>query len=147
MFNFPGLRMTETTDESKMLNLDATPKVIISASGMCDAGRIRHHLKHNLWRPNCAVVFVGFQSPGTALAALGQIARGGAGVGDEVILLGVLRGVGPEAHGLQLLCKAGGHIPVAMDHEDLLRRLGLRDNKSLAAFADAIRKILEKFDF
>ena len=50
MFNFTNLRMTETSEESKMLNMDPTPKVIISASGMCDAGRIRHHLKHNLWR-------------------------------------------------------------------------------------------------
>ena len=65
MFNFPGLHLTETVDESKNLNLDPSPKVIISASGMCDAGRIRHHLKHNLWRANSAVVFVGFQSPGT----------------------------------------------------------------------------------
>lgn len=65
MFNFPGLHLTETVDESKNLNLNPSPKVIISASGMCDAGRIRHHLKHNLWRPESAVVFVGFQSPGT----------------------------------------------------------------------------------
>ena len=65
MFNFPGLHLTETVDESKNLNLDPSPNVIISASGMCDAGRIRHHLKHNLWRPESAVVFVGFQSPGT----------------------------------------------------------------------------------
>ncbi len=65
MFNFPGLNLTETVEESKMLNLDNVPKVIISASGMCDAGRIRHHLKHNLWRPESSVVFVGFQSPGT----------------------------------------------------------------------------------
>lgn len=65
MFSFPGMNMTETVEESKMLNLDNVPKVIISASGMCDAGRIRHHLKHNLWKENSAVVFVGFQSPGT----------------------------------------------------------------------------------
>ena len=65
MFNFSNLRMTETVEESKGLNEDGIPKVIISASGMCDAGRIRHHLKHNLWRANSAVVFVGFQSPGT----------------------------------------------------------------------------------
>lgn len=62
---FPGLQISETKEDSVAINLDSTPKVIISASGMCDAGRIRHHLKHNLWRANSAVVFVGFQSPGT----------------------------------------------------------------------------------
>jgi len=62
---FDGLRIIETSEDSKRLNDDRTPKVIISSSGMCDAGRIRHHLKHNLWRPECAVVFTGFQALGT----------------------------------------------------------------------------------
>ena len=65
LFSFTNLRMTETSADSKALNLDPTPKVIISASGMCDAGRIRHHLKHNLWRSESTVVFVGFQGEGT----------------------------------------------------------------------------------
>ena len=65
LFTFPGLTLTQSTEESKALNTDKTPKIIISASGMCDAGRIRHHLKHNLWRPECAVVFVGYQGEGT----------------------------------------------------------------------------------
>ncbi len=62
---FDGLRMTLTNEDSKALNTDPEPKIIISSSGMCDAGRIRHHLKHNLWRPESTVLFVGYQSEGT----------------------------------------------------------------------------------
>ncbi len=62
---FPGLRLSVTSDDSKAINFDSKPKVILSASGMCDAGRIRHHLKHNLWRPESCVVFAGYQAEGT----------------------------------------------------------------------------------
>ena len=63
--SFPGLRLSVTSDESKLINEDRSPKVILSASGMCEAGRIRHHLKHNLWRPDSTVLFVGYQAEGT----------------------------------------------------------------------------------
>ncbi|MDI6600703.1 MAG: MBL fold metallo-hydrolase [Thermoanaerobacteraceae bacterium] len=62
---FKGLHFTASVEESKALNATPESKIIISASGMCDAGRIRHHLKHNLWRPECSIIFVGYQAEGT----------------------------------------------------------------------------------
>ena len=63
--SFKGLKLSITSDDSKEINFDPNPKVIISASGMCEAGRIRHHLKHNLWREDSTIVFVGYQAVGT----------------------------------------------------------------------------------
>ena len=71
---FDNLHLSVSTDESKQINFDMEPKVILSASGMCEAGRIRHHLKHNLWRPESTIVFVGYQVEGT----LGRKIKNGA---------------------------------------------------------------------
>lgn len=63
--SFEGLNLAVTSDESKAINFDKNPKIIISASGMCEAGRVKHHLKHNLWREECTVLFVGYQAANT----------------------------------------------------------------------------------
>lgn len=223
MFSFPNLRMTETVDESRALNEDKTPKVIISASGMCDAGRIRHHLKHNLWREECTVAFVGYQGEGT----LGRLLLNGAETvkmfGEEITvraqivnytglsshadrdhLLGwisaikepkpqhifvvhgdrevapffakSIEGMGFEAHAPQYTevydlatCTqlATGYLPerkaktvegtkvspayqrlvaVGQMVVEAIKRSKGRDNKSLANFADQLKKLLEKWE-
>ena len=71
---FDGIELSLSLEESKAINSNPEPKVILSASGMCDAGRIRHHLKHNLWKAQNTVLFVGYQAEGT----LGRILQDGA---------------------------------------------------------------------
>ena len=226
MFSFPGLHLTESVEESKLLNMDKVPKVIISASGMCDAGRIRHHLKYNLWRPDSAVVFVGFQSPGTLGRTLLDGAQSVKLFGEDVavrakivnfqglsshadrdhlldwisrykapkpqhvfvvhgdrevapLFAETISAMGFTAHAPQyteeydlITCRqlAAGYLPErkkvsfdgqgsrasvvyqkllqAMDAlQALVRRSKGRDNKTLGAMAEAIRKITEKYEF
>lgn len=97
---FDGLEVSVTSEESKAINSDREPKVIISASGMCNAGRIRHHLKHNLWRPECLVLFVGYQAVGT----LGRLLADGAKTvrlfGEDIAVkaeIGMLTGISGHA--------------------------------------------------
>lgn len=92
--DFKNLKFTRTSQESMWLNTDPTPKVIISASGMCDAGRIRHHLKHNLWNRKSSIIFVGYQAEGT----LGRLLLDGA---KEVTLFGENIQVNAQIHNLE----------------------------------------------
>ena len=80
----PGVKLSVSSEESKLINFDKTPKVIISASGMCEAGRIRHHLKHNLWRPECMVLFVGYQAVGTTGRAIRDGAKSVKLFGEDI---------------------------------------------------------------
>ncbi len=92
--DFKNLKFTRNTADSQMLNEDKSPKIIISASGMCEAGRIRHHLKHNLWDSRNSIVFVGYQAEGT----LGRMLVQGA---KEVKLFGETVVVNAQIHNLE----------------------------------------------
>ena len=118
--SFPGLKTAVTSDDSIAINVSTTPKVIISASGMCDAGRIRHHLKHNLWRPECTILFVGYQSVGT----LGRNLVEGA---TEVKLFGETIEVQAE---ITSLAGVSGHA----DCEGLLKWIGAFEKKPKRVF-------------
>ena len=92
--DFKNLHFTRSTDESKALNMDRVPKVIISASGMCEAGRIRHHLKHHLWDPKSSIIFVGYQAEGT----LGRLLLDGK---KDITLFGEVIHVEAEIYNLE----------------------------------------------
>lgn len=118
--SFPGLKTAVTSDDSIAINVSTTPKVIISASGMCDAGRIRHHLKHNLWRPECTILFVGYQSVGT----LGRNLVEGA---TEVKLFGETIEVQAE---ITSLAGVSGHA----DCDGLMKWIGAFEKKPKRVF-------------
>lgn len=84
---FPNLHLCETVEESRALNADSVPKVIISSSGMCEAGRIRHHLKHNLWRKESTILFVGYQAEGTLGRRLIDGAPSVRLFGEEIVVM------------------------------------------------------------
>lgn len=89
--SFGGLKLAITGDESREINFIETPKVIISASGMCEAGRIRHHLKHNLWRKECTILFVGYQANGTLGRAIIEGAREVKLFGEQIVVNAEIR--------------------------------------------------------
>ena len=97
---FEDIRMTMTSEASKRINTDNQPKVIISASGMCEAGRIRHHLKHNLWQENNLVLFVGYQAEGSLGRALLNGEKKVTLFGEEIYVraqIGALQGTSGHA--------------------------------------------------
>ena len=91
--DFKNLKFTRTSQESQGLNFNKEPKIIISASGMCEAGRIRHHLRHNLWDARNSVIFVGYQAEGT----LGKMLVEGA---KEITMFGEVITVNAEIYNL-----------------------------------------------
>ncbi|MGN0383228.1 MAG: MBL fold metallo-hydrolase RNA specificity domain-containing protein [Eubacterium sp.] len=112
---FPGLKLSITSTDSKAINFDEKPKIIISSSGMCEAGRIRHHLKHNLWREECTVLFVGYQANGT----IGRMLQDGA---ESIKLFGEPIEVKAE---IATLSGISGHA----DKEGLIEWLSGFENK------------------
>ena len=122
---FDGLKVSVTSEDSIRLNRDKTPKIIISASGMCEAGRIRHHLKHNIWRPECTILFVGYQAEGTLGRALVEGAKKIKLFGEEVSVnaqIEVLAGTSGHADRDMLLNWLGNIFPrpkkVFVNHGD-----------------------------
>lgn len=136
---FDGLKLSVTSDDSKAINFDHTPKVLLSASGMCEAGRIRHHLKHNLWRPECTVLFVGYQADGS----LGQrLQRGVKTVklfGEEIAVhaeIGSLHGTSGHADRDGLL-----HWLAGFNEKPRFVFVNHGDDDSCTAFRDTLREL------
>ena len=106
-----GVQLSVTADESKLINMDPHPKVILSASGMCEAGRIRHHLKHNLWRSESIILFVGYQAEGSLGRKLQSGAKAVKLFGEEIAVnaeIATLKGTSGHADKAGLLAWLAG---------------------------------------
>ena len=106
-----GVQLSVTADESKLINMDPHPKVILSASGMCEAGRIRHHLKHNLWRSESIILFVGYQAENSMGRKLQDGAKSVKLFGEEIAVnaeIATLKGTSGHADKDGLLNWLGG---------------------------------------
>lgn len=140
-FSFPNLRYVSTVDESKNLNKSHYPKVIISASGMADAGRVRHHLKHHIWDPKNTVLFVGYQAQGST----GRRILDGA---NEINLLGERVQVKAEIRELQGI-SAHADLPMILDWvkniENKPKKIFLVHGEE-NALENLKKEIIEKFD-
>ncbi|WP_413708993.1 MBL fold metallo-hydrolase [Rhizobium sp. Rhizsp82] len=129
--NASNVRFTESAEQSKALDLVKEFHIIIAASGMCEAGRIRHRLKNWLWRPECTVLFVGFQAAGT----LGRIIQDGAST---------VRIQGEEIHvsaAIRTLDAYSGHAD-ASELDDWIGKRGVKKGLFLVHGEDAARKVM-----
>ncbi|MBR7112387.1 MAG: MBL fold metallo-hydrolase [Clostridia bacterium] len=136
---FEGLHLAITSDDSRAINTDPTPKVIISASGMCEAGRVRHHLKHNLWQAKNLVLFVGYQSVGTLGRALVEGAKRVRLFGEDISVQARVRSLrGTSGH-----ADKEGLIRWLQSFEKKPRTVFLNhgDEESIAALGDTLREL------
>ena len=116
-FDFKGLRFVEDTEESINLNNDSSPMVIISSSGMAEAGRVKHHIKNNIENPNCTILLVGYAEPSSLAGRLKN------GV-NPVSIFGDYYQVNAKIESLQSMSAHG-------DQEDLLRFLSCQDSNKV----------------
>jgi metallo-beta-lactamase family protein len=137
-FSFKTLVVAQSTEESKAINLDSRQKIIISSSGMCDAGRIKHHLKHNLWRADSTVLFVGYQAVGTLGRAILDGRKNVRIFGEEIQVKAAIEQLeGFSGHADQAgLLEWIGHFPTSID-----RLFVMHGEESVSAvFAEELQK-------
>jgi metallo-beta-lactamase family protein len=133
-FDFPGLICTPSVEESRKANRMTEPAIVIAGSGMCTAGRIRHHLKHGVWDPKNTVLFVGYQAPGT----LGRLLLDGV---EEIKMMGMTLVVNAEIARIE-------SFSAHADQDDLTRWLSAFREKPRRVFLiHGEKQTLEAFDY